>query len=112
MSNAQAISIILTGLAAVLGGWAAVRQIRPKERDIAQQGASTILSKYDALVARQDQELVNVKHQCHEDIERLRNEHKEERASWLQDKRELLERIDELEAKVVALMNGRFGREY
>jgi hypothetical protein len=112
MSNAQAVSVILTAIAAVLGGWAAVRQIRPKERDIAQQGASTILSKYDALVSRQDEELISVKRQCREDIERLRREHKEEREALKHENKELLERIDELEAKVVALMNGRFGKEY
>lgn len=92
-TSLQVWSLISTILAVILGAYQGIRALRPKEKDIAQQGAAILMTSYETFLRTQ-----------REEMDRLRLDHAEREKEWKKEKRELEERIDELQGQMTALM--------
>lgn len=66
---------------------------------------AALLTGYDAFARNLTAELTATRARCDADIAAIRAEHARERERWAEDRADLETRIEELEAKVVALLS-------
>lgn len=98
------VAIIVAVVTGIGGYLTARRNTKPLERGEETKKVATLLSSYDAFADRLQGELERVRKDCDGQIAAMRRQHHREREQWQAEKNELNERIDELEAQVVALI--------
>lgn len=97
---------IVTAVAAAASGWIVARvNTKPSETTAETAQHATLVSGYTAFATKLQEELDRVRKSCQEQIDGIRREHAAERDVWHRERDELRERVEELEAQVVALLS-------
>lgn len=106
MPDAPVVVAVLVALIGALGGYATARKTTKPAEVTAEAGVATsLLASYDAFADRLQAEVSRVSTTCSERIAALERSHAAEQAEWSEERAELRQRIEELEAKVVALLS-------
>lgn len=115
--SGESIAQIIIGIGTVIASlYGAIRLARSDKVKSASDNAAVLLSGWEALKNSTTEEMERVKKSCAEEIAKMKADHDKDREDWDRDRVAMQDRIETLEAKVVALLarldrNGKFTRK-